>query len=535
MGKAVGESYKRYSGGDHYDAIVVGSGIGGLTSAVLLAKHADKRVLVLEKHYVAGGFTHTFNRPGYEWDVGLHYIGDVGRSDSPVHRMFDELTGGRLRWAALPDVYDRIFIGDQSFDFVKGEERFREQMKRYFPTETTAIDAYLARLQEAVDAAGLFSAEKAVPRPVAFLLGGLMRRKFLRHARRTTRETLEELTSDQQLIAVLTGQYFDYGLPPSQSSFGIHAMIAKHYMNGGYYPVGGASAIAAGAVPEIEERGGKVLVSADVESILLEGGRAAGVTMDDGRIFRAPLVISNAGAANTFGRLLSDANGAIDGSRQMAAKLGGSAAHLCLYIGLDHSDEELGLEGTNLWIYPDEHHDTNLARFLDDPGAPIPFAYLSFPSCKDPSFRERHPGHATIDVISVASYKWFADWQDEPWKKRGADYEALKENFAQRLLGILYDQVPQVEGKIDTYELSSPLSTRTFANWPGGEIYGLNQTPARFLERALGPRTPIKGLYLTGQDALTCGVTGAMFGGALAASVALGRPVIQKVLKGTRP
>jgi all-trans-retinol 13,14-reductase len=535
VGRAFGESYKRYSGGDRYDAIVVGSGIGGLTCAVLLAKHGGKRVLVLEKHYVAGGFTHTFNRPGYEWDVGLHYIGDVGRNDLPTHRLFDEITGGRLQWAAMPDVYDRIIIGDQSFDFVKGEERFREQLKHCFPAEATAIDAYLARLQETVDAIGLFSAEKIVPRPIAFLFGGWMRRKFLRHARRTTRETLEELTSDQQLIAVLTGQYGNYGLPPSQSSFGIHALVAKHYMDGGYYPVGGASAIAAGAVPEIEDRGGKVLVGAGVESIHLEGRRAVGVTMEDGRIFRAPLVISNAGASNTFGRLLPDANDAVDGSRQLVEKLGGSVAHLGLYVGLNHSDEELGLEGTNLWIHPDEHHDANLSRFLADPDAPIPFTYVSFPSCKDPSFRDRHPGRATIDVISFASYERFADWQDEPWRKRGTDYEALKEDFAQRLLAVLHEHVPQVKGKIDTYELSSPLSTRTFANWPGGAIYGLNHTPARFLQRALGPRTPIHGLYLTGQDASTCGVAGAMVGGALAASVALGRPVIQRLLKGAGP
>ena len=70
-------SYKQLTLDPSWDAIVIGSGIGGLTAAALLSKHGGKRVLVLERHYTAGGYTHGFHRPGYEWDVGVHYIGDV--------------------------------------------------------------------------------------------------------------------------------------------------------------------------------------------------------------------------------------------------------------------------------------------------------------------------------------------------------------------------------------------------------------------------------------------------------------------------
>ena len=103
---SVGQSYKRFDGDESYDAIVVGSGIGGLASALLPAKYGRKKVLVLERHYTAGGFTHTFKRPGYEWDVGVHYLGEMGKKDSATRRMFDELTGGRLDWAPMPDAYE---------------------------------------------------------------------------------------------------------------------------------------------------------------------------------------------------------------------------------------------------------------------------------------------------------------------------------------------------------------------------------------------------------------------------------------------
>src|SRR5690606_6391285 len=105
-----GVSWKRFRSEGEWDAIVVGSGLGGLATAVMLAEHAGKRVLVLERHYTAGGFTHVFQRPGYEWDVGLHYVGDVQSSRSGTRRLFDHVTDGSLDWASMGDVYDRIVI-----------------------------------------------------------------------------------------------------------------------------------------------------------------------------------------------------------------------------------------------------------------------------------------------------------------------------------------------------------------------------------------------------------------------------------------
>ena len=136
----VGSSYQQKPPAGQWDAIVIGSRIGGLAAAVLLAKQGGKRVLVLERHYVAGGFTHAFHRPGYEWDVGVHYIGQVQDPASPLRPVFDYLTGGRLKWNPMPEVYDRIRIAEREYEFVAGRERFRDRLKSYFPGETAAID-----------------------------------------------------------------------------------------------------------------------------------------------------------------------------------------------------------------------------------------------------------------------------------------------------------------------------------------------------------------------------------------------------------
>src|SRR5580692_3287157 len=143
-----------------WDAIVIGSGIGGLAAAALLSRYAHKKVLVLERHYTAGGYTHSFNRPGYSWDVGVHYIGQMQDPASPVRAVFDHLTDGRLQWQPMPDLYDRIVIGTgdarRTFDFPSGLENLRSSLKQFFPSEASAIDNYLAAVQSAQKSSGLY-------------------------------------------------------------------------------------------------------------------------------------------------------------------------------------------------------------------------------------------------------------------------------------------------------------------------------------------------------------------------------------------
>jgi all-trans-retinol 13,14-reductase len=256
--------------------------------------------------------------------------------------------------------------------------------------------------------------------------------------------------------------------------------------------------------------------------------------MADGAVLRAPLVISDAGALNTFARLLPRVVAAQHRVAPDPRTVRPSIAHLCLYIGLRHTAEELGLPKANFWIYPDERHEQTFARVLAGDDGPLPAAYISFPSAKDPDFARRHPGRAAIDVITLFSYDAVARWADTRWKKRPEEYDRFKEGLTQRLLALLGRHVPQIEGKIDTCELSTPLTTRHFANYTRGEIYGLDHTPARFRERLLRPRTPIRGLFLTGQDVASAGVAGALMGGVLSASAILHTNLLGRILREAR-
>ena len=529
--RQTGESYKQHPLKGPFDAIVIGSGIGGLSAAALLAKHAKKKVLVLERHYAAGGFTHVFHRRNYEWDVGVHYIGQVNGPNAPARLAFDHLTEGRLHWNAMPDVYDRVIIAGRRYDFPSGMERFRERMKQYFPEESAAIDGYIAAVCSAAAASGAFFASKAIPAVISRMLGPFMSRKFLRFADQTTAQVLNGLTRNKELIAVLTGQWGDYGLPPGQSSFAMHATVAYHYFEGAGYPVGGASEIAAGIAPVIEQAGGQIMVSADVGEILLEGNKAIGVCMADGAEIRARTIISDVGAYNTFARLLPADSSASRGVLAELKSIPPSMSHLCLYAGLKREAGEPEFDATNLWIYGDPDHDASFARFEKDPNGPFPVLFISFPSAKDPTFAERFPGRSTIEVVAPTHYRMYDKWAETIWKRRGTEYNDLKQKLTTRLQEELERHVPATCGKIETAEISTPLSTRHFANYQSGEIYGASCVPARFRARAFGAHTPVRNLYLTGQDACVAGVTGALFGGVIAASAILGRNMMGVVSK----
>src|SRR5690554_8148735 len=131
----------------------------------------------------------------------------------------------------------------------------------------------------------------------------------------------------------------------------VHALIARHYQYGGFYPIGGASAIAKSIIPVIQAGGGDVLTYADVVEILVRKGRAAGVRMADGHEIRAPLVISNAGVINTFERLLPAADSRDPGYPDKRRRIEPSMCNIVLYTGLRRTQVNHELPLTNRSTY----------------------------------------------------------------------------------------------------------------------------------------------------------------------------------------
>jgi all-trans-retinol 13,14-reductase len=291
-------------------------------------------------------------------------------------------------------------------------------------------------------------------------------------------------------------------------------MVINHFMEGGYYPVGGADKIYKGLIENLNMYNGQVFINSDVEEIVVENNKARGVIVN-GKFIKSKNVISNCGIRNTLTKLIK--HGIKEEWLKQLDQVNPSHPHMCLYLGLDSSDKDLKLPKNNIWFYRNHNFDEITNETLSDKDGELKFAYISFPSAKDPSWEKDHPNMATIQAISIANFDWFKDYEDRQWRHRGPEYEAIKENFKDKMLKKLYELLPQIKGHIVSSDVSTPLTTKDFTNYASGEIYGLEHSPKRFKLSFLRPRIGIKGLYLVGQDISIVGVAGAMLSGLMCA------------------
>lgn len=507
-----------------YDLIVIGSGIGGLTVASLSSKIFKKKVLVLEKHFKVGGFTHTFKRKNYIWDVGVHYIGDM-HDNSVIKKVFDFITDKKLKWSKMPDLFEKFVYPDFTFDVYSNEEKYKLDLIKKFPNEENSIKNYFLDLKKAVNCLtpyfiiGTFS-----PKIRKFLLPVLLRTSSFYSM--TTKEYLNKNFQDEKLKAILTSQWGDYGLTPEYSSFLIHSIIVNHYLNGAYYPIGGSHKIAESIIPNIKNNGGDVFTSHGVKEIIIKNHTAIGVKVEH-KIgdkvqeieFYAPKIISNAGAYNTFKRLIpSNYSKKFIGDLEKLNNQGTS--HINLFLGLKESPEKLGFKGENYWVYDSYNHDELVKQIIFSKGDKlnIPLYYLSFPSLKDPEAKY----HTAEIIVPINNNSDFQKWFETNWKKRGSDYEALKDSIANFLIDKVNSKYNGFKELVDYQEVSTPLTTEFFTSHKNGNIYGIPATPERYTKSWLGIRTEVKNLYITGTDGGSHGIAGSMMSSVITTGVISG-------------
>ena len=502
-----------------YDAIVIGSGMGGMTSAAMLAK-LGQRVLVLEQHYVPGGFTHTFRRKKYEWDVGVHAVGEV-TEQSMTGRLLKHLTDDRLKWASLGPVYDEFHYPDGfRVDFPDSPQQFRENLLAACPGEKDAIEQYMSLVRDVSRNMKGYYLAKVFPKSLAPVANQLLARKAQRSFELSTAKVVEGLTQNERLRSIFCAQWGYYGSPPSRSSFAIQALVVKHFSWGAYYPEGGSASIAKELLKTVADAGGWTRIRADVEQVLVEKGRAIGVRLATGEEITAPKVISAAGIQSTVQRLLPEE------FRQQSwassiQELPKSAAHVCLYLGFKGNIREVGCSAANKWFYNTWDNEQEPWR-IDDPDnlGDAAILYCSFPSLKDPLYEAGPDQRHTGEVVTFVPWESFAPWFNTPWKKRGEEYEAFKKKLEDKLLEQFLQHMPGLRDMLDYVELSTPLSTDNFCRPMHGAIYGLEPTPDRFRNHWLRARPPIKNLYFSGSELASVGVIGAMMGGVLGACAA---------------
>jgi len=504
---------------EHWDAIVIGSGVGGLAAAAALAT-CGKRVLVLERHSQIGGLTQTFERQGWRFNVGMHYLGGFGPGEAN-RRVLDHLAEGRIEMAPIIGVYDRVHLPGLTLPFAPPRAALIATLKDAFPREAEGIDRYFDAVDRAARTMGAVFMARSMPGPLAAPLAWLRRREIARWVGRTTSDVVQGFTADLHLRAALTAQWIDYGSRPADSSFGVHALVTRSYLDGAWYPVGGSGVLARELGRTVAGAGGDIRTRAEVVGIKVEGRRVTGVQLRGGEHIEGRCVISDAGAHNTM-RLLP--SGEVDyGWAQDVTELEASTGYVGLYLGLSGDIGRAGADTANTWIY--ESWDVNQA--WDDPStqARAPALFVAFPSLRDPAHdpgpRQRH----TCEIVALVNWSAFSRWDhsDDPGgmaagAAREKDYAAMKDELKRNLLAQFGEHFPALAPMVELAEVSTPITVASFTGAEHGAMYGLATTPQRFLSPALRPRTPVGGLLLAGQDACTPGVTGAMMGGLMAAA-----------------
>lgn len=498
-----------------WDAIVIGSGMGGMACAAALAKYG-RRCLVLEQHYVPGGFTHTFSRKNYTWDVGVHCVGEMSSRDLPG-RILNWLSDGKLEWQKLGDVYEKFFFPDGfEIEFPSTPEGFRGALLEKFPNERDSIERYFKAVKEVTREAKTVFALRTMPEWIGTMGLKMVHRNKSNPWARTTAEVLNELVPNPKLRAVLTAQWGYYGATPSESSFAIHALVTTHFLRGGYYPVGGSQNIAQTLLNTVREAGGETLVRASVDKVIVERGKAVGVRLTNGQEFRAPRVISAAGARLTADQLVPDDVRDSTWGKEIG-QLKQSPPHICLYMGIEGDIRAAGGTQANQWFmntWDMEVRDWDIT----DPNSVAPVLYMSFPTLKDPHYDPGPTQKHTAEVVTFVPWHAFEQWQSTRRGLRDKQYMEFKKGIEDRLIAQLKQRVPKILEITKYQELSTPLSTVHFTRAPQGAIYGLAPTTERFTTPKLRVRTPVKNLYLAGGDVATLGVTGALMGGVLAAA-----------------
>lgn len=496
---------------NQYDVIVIGSGIGGLTTASLLAQIDKKKVLVIERAAKLGGLTHCFTRQKFEWDVGVHYVGEMNEGSMP-RRIMDMVTRKGVKWHRMGPVCERIIFPCGSFEVPSDPKLYEQRLIERFPAEADNIRIYFRDLRRAHGWITRWYVSKQCP-PWLESLFTLGRRKLVGTV---TADYLARF-QDPMLRAILAAQWPNYGTPPHQSAFGHHATVAAHFFDGGYYPVGGAKEIARHAALAITDAGGACLVSHEVKEVLVENGAAVGVKVErkgEMQEYRAPVVISDAGVGTTFGQLVPP--GLCAREREKLARLKSGTSAIILFLGLEDDPRKHGFDDANYWLYRRLDHDTS-ARVREGEPDRLDGAYVSFGSLRNPG-QSPH----TAQIISFCDKGPWAEFAGTSWMRRGEAYEQRKEKIAQDMLDFAEARMPGLRSLVKYHELSTPLTVETFANHKEGMIYGQLCDPNRLFRDRWTISTSLRNLFLTGSDVGSPGVDGAMMAGVMTAARVLG-------------
>ncbi len=505
-----------------YDSIIIGSGAGGLSSAICLAKEGQK-VLVLEQHDVPGGWCHSFYLKGHRFTPGVHYIGLLGDGES-TSELYEGLgiANDLVFFRMNPKGYDHCWIGDERIDLPADYDELVQSLSERFPHEKKNIEKYLDLVRKVSRQIQLIPKMKGFWDHVTI---PFRTKDMGRYGLFTLKKVIDKQINDPLLKTVLNIQCGDHGLPPGKASFPVHCAVMDHYFKGGFYPMGGGGALVKAMTNRIKELGSEVRTSQNVTRILLEGGKkktAVGVELANGDKIYAKNIISNADPDKTYLDLVGRENL----SSKLTKRLSNtkySCTSLMLFLIVDMDMRKAGMDSGNIWLMPEKNTDPDdlfedMMKVDISEGEEFPGFFISCTTIKDPtSFDGRYH---SMEVVTFINHESFSQFKN---KERSEEYLKFKEFLTKKILKTLENTFPGIGEKIVNKELGTPLTNEHYINSTNGCVYGTDKVLKQIGPFSYKSKSEINNLYLCGASVLSHGVAGASYSGVQTAGAILGK------------
>ncbi len=491
--KSLPKGIAKHTSDNEYDAVVIGSGLGGLSCAAAFARQNFK-VLVLEQHDKPGGYATAFNRPGgFTFDVSLHST-SVGERNG-LHNLipgFPEIT--EVEFVPHPSLYRVIF---PDYDITVPQRNLSEYIDTlvaYFPDEKGEILGLfddmrgLANdIQKLSEANGQIDMQRF---PVDF--------PFLsRLYNRTWKDMLDARVKDARLRAIISAQWVYYGLPPSRLVSFYYAMPALGYLtHGGYYPRGRSQDISDAIVKFIVDRGGKVELNSRVAKILTKDHTAYGVRSASGDEFKARVVVSNANPYETF-RSMTNSDDYLKSYLEQLDHYSVSLSSFQVFLGLKEDIiGKSGLKDSEIFYETGYDMEEGYLAAVRGDVENRGFAMTLY----DNIYKGYSPpGKNTVNITTFMGYDRWKEYESDYLKGNKEAYRKEKERIADALIAHAEKTLlPGLAGAIEVKEIGTPLTNVRYTSNYRGAIYGLDQTVENSGPSRLAHETPISNLYLAG-------------------------------------
>lgn len=490
----------------NFDVIIIGGGLGGLTSGVMLSKEG-LNVCVLEQHHTIGGCLQSFTRNGRTLDTGMHYVGSL--SEGQIMHQYFKYFGiiDNLKLQKLDESgFDHFHFGDgTSYCHAMGYERFVETLSEAFPKEREN----LRNFSKAIQHVGSFISPE-------ILRSGKISNGGIEHLSLSAYNEIEKHVKDERLRMVLAGNCGLFAGDKLKSSFYEYGMITHSNIEGAYAFADGSQQIADLLTAEIKANGGEVLLNAKVAKIHLEGDKVEYVELASGERMTAKWVISSLHPTTTFSMLENN-----------------TVYKKAFFTRINSLANTYGIFTTYLIMKPNtvkyvnqnHYHFNNpdvWATEGDYKGFNIPSVLL----CMQPNSKSEYT--QVITLLTLMPYSQYEKWADTLFGHRSEEYKEYKEQYSEAVIDYISQYYPHLRDCIEKKYTASPLTYRDYTATPFGCAYGVVKDCRNPLVTMLPARTRISNLLLTGQSLNLHGCLGTTISSAVTCSEIVGREYLAK-------